>query len=36
MYGDENAWHKIFDANKDKIKDANKLKVGTVLTIPPK
>jgi nucleoid-associated protein YgaU len=36
VYGDENSWHKIFDANKDKIKDANKLKVGTVLTIPPK
>jgi nucleoid-associated protein YgaU len=36
FYGDQKFWKRIYDANKDKIKDANKLKVGTVLTIPPK
>ncbi len=33
-YGSENKWQKIFDANREKIKDQNKLKLGTKLIIP--
>jgi 5'-nucleotidase len=36
VYGDANLWKKIADANKDKIPNPNKLKIGTVLTIPPR
>lgn len=35
VYGDSNKWKLIQDANKDKISDPKKLKVGMVLTIPP-
>jgi Tfp pilus assembly protein FimV len=34
IYNDALLWPCIFNANKDKIKNPNKLKVGTVLTIP--
>ena len=33
-YGSPNKWQKILNANRDKIKDFNKLKPGTRLTIP--
>lgn len=33
-YGSTNKWQKIFDANREIINDANKLKPGTKLTIP--
>jgi nucleoid-associated protein YgaU len=36
FYGDLNAYMHIFDANRDKLKDPNQIKVGQVLTIPPK
>ena len=32
--GDANAYMKIFDANKDKLSDPDKIQVGQVLTIP--
>ena len=32
--GDANAYMKIFDANKDKLTDPDKIQVGQVLTIP--
>ena len=35
-YGDAKAYMKIFDANKDKLTDPDKIKVGQVLVIPPK
>ena len=35
-YGDANAWKKIFEANKDLIKDPNKIFPGQKLKIPPK
>ncbi|HET8645262.1 MAG TPA: LysM peptidoglycan-binding domain-containing protein [Vicinamibacteria bacterium] len=35
-YGDANAYMKIFDANKDKLKDPDEIKVGQVLSIPPR
>lgn len=35
-YGDGKLWTKIADANKDKIRDAQTLTIGSVLTIPPK
>jgi len=35
-YGDANTYMKIFNANKDKLTDPDKIKVGQVLTIPPK
>lgn len=34
FYGSPNKWRLIYEANKDKIKDPNKLKVGLVLEIP--
>ncbi len=34
FYGSATKWRIIRDANKDKISDPNKLKVGTVLTVP--
>ncbi|HTL45713.1 MAG TPA: LysM peptidoglycan-binding domain-containing protein [Vicinamibacterales bacterium] len=34
FYGDANAYHRIFDANRDKLKDPNKIDVGQVLNIP--
>ena len=34
FYGNANDYMKIFDANKDKLKDPNKIQVGQVLTIP--
>ncbi|HET9577706.1 MAG TPA: LysM peptidoglycan-binding domain-containing protein [Usitatibacter sp.] len=35
-YGDANAWQRIFEANKDVIKDPNKIYPGQKLKIPPK
>jgi nucleoid-associated protein YgaU len=34
FYGDANMFMKIFDANKDKLSDPDKIKVGTDLLIP--
>ena len=34
VYGSYGAWYKIYEANKDKIKNPNLLKSGTVITIP--
>jgi len=34
IFGTYSKWYKIYKANKDKIKDPNVLKPGTVLTIP--
>src|SRR5215469_8479451 len=34
FYGDPNMYMKIFDANKDKLSDPDKVKVGTELRIP--
>ena len=36
FYGDGNAYMKIFNANKDKLKDPDKIQPGQQLTIPPK
>jgi len=36
VYGDGKLWKKIADANKDKIRDKNRITVGMVLSIPPK
>ena len=33
-YGSENKWQKILDANRSRIKDANKLTPGTKIIIP--
>ncbi len=33
-YGDANRWREIWDANKTRVPDKNKLKVGTKLIIP--
>ena len=35
-YGDANAWKAIFEANKDILKDPNKIFPGQKLKIPPK
>ena len=35
-YGDGNAWKPIFEANKDILKDPNKIFPGQKLKIPPK
>jgi nucleoid-associated protein YgaU len=35
-YGNANAWPKIFEANKDILKDPNKIYPGQKLKIPPK
>ena len=34
FYGDANAYNRIFDANRDKLTDPNKVSVGQVLNIP--
>jgi LysM repeat protein len=34
-YGTRAKWKQIFDANRDRLADANNLRVGTQLTIPP-
>ena len=34
-YGDANKWPQIFAANKDQLKDPNKIFPGQKLTIPP-
>jgi nucleoid-associated protein YgaU len=34
FYGDANAYHRIFEANRDKLTDPNKINVGQVLNIP--
>jgi LysM repeat protein len=33
-YGDANAYNKIFEANRDKLSDPNKIQAGQVLNIP--
>ena len=33
-YGDANKYMKIFEANRDKLKDPDKIQIGQVLTIP--
>jgi nucleoid-associated protein YgaU len=35
-YGDATLWKKIAAANKDKVKDTDKIIIGSVLSIPPK
>lgn len=35
LYGDAKKWRKIFDANKDKIKNPDLIYPGQVFTIPP-
>lgn len=35
LYGDANAWRKIYQANTDKIKNPDLIHPGQVLTIPP-
>jgi nucleoid-associated protein YgaU len=32
--GDENKWHAIYEANRDKIKDPDKIYPGEVLNLP--
>ena len=34
-YGDADKWHAIFEANRDKIKDPDRIHPGQVLTLPP-
>lgn len=34
FYGDANAYHRIFEANRDKLSDPNKIQVGQTLSIP--
>jgi nucleoid-associated protein YgaU len=34
-YGDANKWHAIFEANRDKLKDPDRIYPGQVLTLPP-
>jgi nucleoid-associated protein YgaU len=34
FYGDANAYHRIFEANRDTLHDPNKINVGQVLNIP--
>jgi len=34
-YGDADKWHAIYEANRDKIKDPDKIYPGEVLTLPP-
>jgi nucleoid-associated protein YgaU len=34
-YGDGNKYMKIFEANRDKLQDPDKIQIGQVLTIPP-
>ena len=36
QYGDANAWKRIFEANKDILKDPDKIFPGQKLKIPPK
>ena len=35
IYGDANKYMKIFEANKDQLKDPNMIKVGQKLVLPP-
>jgi nucleoid-associated protein YgaU len=34
-YGDADKWRAIFEANRDKIKDPDRIYPGQVLTLPP-
>jgi nucleoid-associated protein YgaU len=34
VYGDADRWTEIFDANKDRIKDPNRIEAGQKLRIP--
>jgi LysM repeat protein len=36
FYGNANDYMRIFDANKDQLKDPDKIQIGQVLRIPPK
>jgi nucleoid-associated protein YgaU len=35
IYGDANKWHRIYDANRDKIKNPDLIHPGQEFTIPP-
>ena len=35
LYGDASKWHKIYEANRDKIKNPDLIHPGQELTIPP-
>ena len=35
VYGDASKWHKIYEANRDKIKNPDLIQPGEVLTLPP-
>jgi nucleoid-associated protein YgaU len=35
VYGDASKWQKIFEANRDKIKNPDLIQPGQVLTLPP-
>lgn len=35
FYGDANNWHRIYDANRDKIKNPDLIHPGQEFTIPP-
>jgi len=34
VYGNENDWHKIFDANRDSIQDPDLIQPGQTLRLP--
>ncbi len=34
-YGDDKQYMRILEANRDKLKDPDKIQIGQVLTIPP-
>ncbi|SFS17221.1 LysM domain-containing protein [Dyella sp. OK004] len=36
FYSDANAWHQIFDANRDQLDNPDRIKPGQVLKIPAK
>lgn len=36
FYGDAGMWRRIYEANRDRISNPDVIKVGMVLTIPPK
>lgn len=35
IYGDGNAWTRIFEANRDQLEDPDRIQPGQVLRIPP-
>ena len=36
VYGDANAWERIFAANRDQLTDPDEIKPGQMLNIPPR